>query len=168
MVRQEVKKLEFKPEFIEAVKINVIKVYEASKEKVRLAKKAAFNRRDAVELKRDKLEEEMLGGNVTGETFKRISQKLDAELLVIQKEIAEIDRIRTIDVEIIDEVIALTQDIVKSYDEADLEKKRAYLRFFFKEIRVKDKQIVEVVYKPVISVLKQTNMVILSALLLPR
>ncbi|KXK10289.1 MAG: hypothetical protein UZ20_WS6002000014 [candidate division WS6 bacterium OLB21] len=167
-VRQEVKKLEFKPEFIEAVKRNVLKVYQSSIEKVKLAKKAAFNRRDAVEIKRDKLEEEMLNGNVTGDAFKRISQKLDAELLDIQKEIGEIDRIRTIDVNIVDEVIALTQNIVKAYDEADIEKKRAYLSFFFKEIRVEDKKIVDVVYKPVISVLKQTNMVILSTLLLPR
>lgn len=168
MVRQEVKKLEFKPEFIEAVKRNVIKVYEASIEKVKLAKKAAYNRQSAVEIKQEKLEEEMLNGNITGDTFKRISQKLNGDLLDIQKEIAEIDRVRTIDVNIVDEVIALTQNIVKSYDGADINRKRAYLRFFFKEIRVKDKKIVEVIYKPVISVLNQTNMVILSTLLLPR
>lgn len=168
MVRQEIKKLQFKPEFIAAVKENISKVYENSIDKVKLAKKAAYNRRDAVEIKREKLEEEMLKGNVTGEAFKRISAKLDADLQVIQKELVEIDSIRTIDVNIIDEVISLSQNIVQAYDKGSIEQKRAYLKFFFKEIRVKDKKIMEVVYQPVIDVLMKTNMVLVSALLLPR
>lgn len=168
MVKQEVAKLEFKPEFIEAVKRNIKKVYEGSINKVKLAKKAAYNRRDAVEIKREKLEEEMLKGNITGEAFKRMGTKLEAELLIIQKELLEIDKIRTIDIDIVEEVLSLTQSIVKAYDNGDIERKRAYLKFFFKEIRVKDKKIVKIIYQPVIDVLTQANRVILSTLWLPR
>ena len=100
--------------------------------------------------------------HITGEAFKRMGAKLEAELLIIQKELLEIDKIRTIDVDIIDEVITLTQNIVKAYDKADIERKRAYLKFFFKEIRVKDKKIVEIIYQPVIDVLTQANRVLLS------
>jgi len=168
MVRQEVAKLEFKPEFIEAVKKNIRKVYENSINKVKLAKKAAYNRQSAVEIKRERLERKMLEGKIKDDAYERMSKGLESELLTIQKELLEIDKIRTVDVDIVEEVIALTQNIVKAYDNADIERKRAYLKFFFKEIAVKNKSIVNITYQHVIDVLTQANRVILSTAWLPR
>jgi len=166
-VQKEVAKLEFKPEFIEAVKVNIKKVYDDSVSRVKAAKKAIYNRRDAVEMKRDKLEDELFKGNIVGEAFKRINDKIDAELLAIQKELADIDNVRAIDVSVVDEVLAVTQNIVKAYENADTDHKRAYLHFFFEKIWVKDKKIVEVEYTPAIKVLNEVNLGILSANLLP-
>src|SRR3989344_1620253 len=166
-VQKEVAKLEFKPEFIEAVKVNIKKVYDDSVSRVKAAKKAIYNRRDAVEMKRDKLEDELFKGNIVGEAFKRINDKIDAELLAIQKELADIDNVRAIDVSVVDEVLAVTQNIVTAYENADTDHKRAYLHFFFEKIWVKDKKIVEVEYTPAIKVLNEVNLGILSANLLP-
>ena len=166
-VKKEVARLEFKPEFVEAVKRNVQDVYEETNKRVKLAKKAAYNRRDALEIKREKLEEKLLEGTISSERFKVLNANIDKELLEVQKELAEIEKIRTVDIKIVDEVLALTQNIVKSYKNADIDTKRAYLRFFFQKFWVRNKKIVEIEYQPVIEVLNQANLGILSSNWLP-
>ena len=161
-VETTVAKLEFAPEFVEAVKNNIRGVYDETNKRVKLAKKALYNRKTAIEIKREKLEEELLAGTITRERFKTLNAKIDAELLDIQKELVDIDKIRTVDIKVIDEVLALTQNIVEAYKDADINAKRAYLRFFFKKMWVKDKKIVETEYQPVIEVLNKANLGILS------
>jgi len=79
----------------------------------------------------------------------------------------QINKIRTIDVDIVDEVLALTKDIAKNYKTSKTNAKRAYLNFFFNKILVEDKQIVEVQYQPVIEVLNKAKLGILDKILLP-
>ena len=114
-------------------------------------------------MKREKLEAQLMEGNVGGEAFKRINAKLDTELLAIQKELAEQDKVRTIDISVIDDVLSLTQNIVKAYDKADIDHRRAYLHFFFQQIWLKDKKIVEIEYSPALKVLNEAKLGILSA-----
>jgi len=166
-VEQEIEKLEFKPEFVEAVKRNVKQVYNDTAERVQTTKKAINNRKVAIEQKRNKLEEELLAGTFDREAYKRLNIKIDAELLDIQTELLEIDKVRTVDMGIIEEVLAITQNIAKAYKEADIFHKKAYLHFFFKEFLIKDKKIAEIKYQPVIEVLQQANTVILSTTWLP-
>ena len=165
-VQREVAKLEFKPEFVKAVKVNIRKVYKDSVGRVKATKKAIRNRQDAIEMKRDNLEDDRLKRNISVETYNRLNDKLEAELLTVQKELAEQNKLRTIDISIIDEVLSLTQNIVETYDNADTDHKRAYLHFFFEKMWVKDKKIVEVEYTPAIKVLNEANLGILSANLL--
>lgn len=156
-VEELVSRLEFSEEFIEAVKQNITTVYTDSLDKIKLSKKAAYNRRDAVEMKREKLEEQMLNGIVGGEAYKRMNTKLETELLEVQKELAEIDKIRTIDVGIVEEVLTLTRNIARAYKQADTDHKRAYLHFFFQKIVVENKLIVDVEYTPALQYLQKTN-----------
>ena len=167
-VEQEIEKLQFKPEFIEAVKRNISQVYSNTTERVQASKKAINNRKVAIELKRDKLEEELLEGTFDRDTYKRLITKIDSDLLDIQTELLEIDKVRTVDINLIEEVMAITQDIAKAYKEADIYLKKAYLHFFFKEFLIKDKKIAEIKFQPIIDVLQQANTVILSTTRLPR
>ncbi|MBI4100693.1 recombinase family protein [Candidatus Microgenomates bacterium] len=161
-VQEEVAKLEFTQEFVDAVTTNIKQVYDNSVGLVKTAKKALCNRRDGIEMKREKLEAQLMEGNVGGEAFKRINAKLDSELLDIQKELAEQDKVRTIDISAIDEVLFLTQNIVKAYNKADIDHKRAYLHFFFQKIWLQDKRIVEVEYSPALKVLNEAKLGIIS------
>ncbi|HRN70713.1 MAG TPA: recombinase family protein [Candidatus Woesebacteria bacterium] len=164
---QEVTKLEFTQEFIEAVKRNVRKVYENTNDRVKLSKKAAYNRRDALEIKRERLEEELLEGTISRDRFTVLNAKIDAEMLEVQRELADINKIRTIDVKIVDDVLALTRDIATTYKEADTNAKRAYLNFFFEKILVENKKVVNVQYQPVIDVLNKAKLGILTTNGLP-
>ncbi len=161
-VEKEVEKLQFSQEFIEAVKRNVRKVYENTNERVKVAKKGSYNRRDALEIKRERLEEELLEGTITRDRFMVLNAKIDAEMLEVQKELADINKIRTIDVKIVDDVLALTRDIATTYKEADTNAKRAYLNFFFEKILIENKKVVNIQYQPVIDVLNKAKLGILT------
>lgn len=162
LVRQEVAKLEFKPDFIEAVKNNIQRVYEDKSYEIQLAKKAAENRRDAIETQRGRIEQQLLDGHIGGELFSKLNAKLDTNMLVVQKELADINKIHTIDTSIINEILTFTNNIVKRYNEVDNDHKRGFLHFFFKEIFIKDKQIVRITYTPAIQVLNEAKIGILS------
>ena len=164
LVEQEVAKLEFTQEFIDAVKRNIRKVYESTNERVKIAKKGAYNRRDALEIKRERLEEELLEGTLARDRFVILNAKIDADMVSVQKELADINKIRTIDVKIIDEVLALTQDIATTYNTSGTNAQRAYLHFFFNKIQVENKKIVNVEYQPVIDVLNKAKLGILDAI----
>ena len=159
-VDQEVAKLEFKDEFIEAVKRNITTVYQDSIDRIKQAKKAVYNRRDALDAKRQRVNDGFMNGDITAEDRKSMNSSLEKEALEIQKQLLEVDKIQTIDIDIISEVLDLTKNIVKAYREADVFRKRAYLHFFFQKILVKDKKIAKIEYQPVIEVLKQANTVI--------
>lgn len=64
---------------------------------------------------------------------------LEAELLGIEKELPEADKVKTFDVRFINEVLAITRDIIKNYDKADIDRKRIYLKFFIRKFIVHDK-----------------------------
>ena len=167
-VELEVEKLQFTPEFISAVKRNIRKVYDDTNKRVKLSRKAAYNRRDALEIRREKLEEELLQGTLTRDRFKILNAKIDSDMVNVQKELADISKIRTIDIKVVDEVLSLTKNIAKTYKKAGTDAKRAYLHFFFSKILVEDKKIVKVDYQPVIDVLDKAKLGILSINWLPR
>ena len=161
-VKNEVAKLEFKPEFIEAVKRNIKSVYDGNVSGVKAIRKAIFNRKSGIERRRDKLEEELLAGTLDREAFKRLKQKIENELIEVEQELIKADKVRTVDMRVIEEVLSFTQNIAKTYESASPNQKKAYLRFFFQKIIVQNQEIVEVVYQPIIEVLQQANSVILS------
>ncbi len=97
-----------------------------------------------------------------------LNAKIDADMVIVQKELADINKIRTIDVKIIDEVLALTQDIATTYKTSGTNAQRAYLNFFFNKIQVEDKKIVNVEYQPVIDVLNKAKLGILDAIWLAK
>lgn len=167
LVNQEVCKLEFKPEFIEAVKNNIQQVYEDKSHEIELAKKAVLNRRDGIETQRGRIEQQLLDGHIGGELFSKLNKKLDANMLVVQKELADINKVHTIDTSIIDEILTFTNNIVKKYNESDNDHKRAFLHFFFKEIFIKNKQIARITYTPALQVLNEARLGILVHNLLP-
>lgn len=167
-VEKEVEKLEFSQEFIDAVKRNIRKVYENTNDRVKISKKAAYNRRDAIEIKRERLEEELLEGTIARDRFMVLSAKIESEMTDILKELADIRKVRTIDVKIVDDVLALTRDVATTYKEGDTDARRAYLNFFFSKILIENKKVVNTQYQPAIDVLNKAKLGILTTNGLPR
>ena len=162
-VQAEVAKLEFTDEFVKAVETNVNRVYEESVALVGHTIKALENKRDAVNQKRVKIERDYFNSKLSAEQLNKFNVQLDAEALVIQKELTEQNKTHTIDRNIINEVVMLTRNIVQTYEKSDINRQRAYLHFFFQKIWVKDKKIVEVEYTPALQVLNEAKLGILSA-----
>lgn len=162
-VRQEVAKLEFTDEFVKAVETNITQVYDESINRIAQAKKSLENKRDGVNQKRLKIEKDYFDNKLSAEQLNKFNLQLDAEALAIQKELAEQDKVGTIDTKVVNEVIALTRNIVQTYEKSDIDHQRAYLHFFFQKIWVQNKKIIEVEYTPAIQVLNEAKLGILSA-----
>ena len=167
-VQEQVEKLEFKQEFIDSVNKYINEVYTDSIERVKIFKKGIYNRRDGIEMKKEKIEKDYFENKISAEQLQKFNAKLDLEMLGIQKELADVEKIRTIDVPVVSEVLELTRNIANRYAKVDIDHQRAYLHFFFQKIWVKDKKIVEVEYTPALQVLNEAKLGILSANWLPR
>lgn len=157
-VQEQVEKLEFKQEFINAVTKYVHEVCSDSINRIKITKKGIENRRDAIEMRREKILKDYEENRISGELLQRVNDKLDSDMLAIQKELAEAEKIRTVDTSVITDVLELTRNIAKSYAKADIDHKRAYLHFFFQKIWVKDKKIVEVEFTPALQVLNEAKL----------
>ena len=101
-----------------------------------------------LETKRNVLEDSLLDQTIDKEAFKRKHNELAFKIQNLENEMATIENQRGFDVDIISEVVALTNNIYETYLKANFEAKRHYLSIFFKKVEVKDREIMKVEYAP--------------------
>jgi len=142
---------------------NVIK---ESINRIEHAKKALENKRDGVNQKRIKIEKDYFANKLSADQLQKFNIQLDAEALAIQKELAEQDKVSTIDTKVVNEVLELTRNIVQTYEKSDTDHQRAYLHFFFQKIWVQDKKIVEAEHTLALQVLNEAKTVRITPTLL--
>ncbi len=150
--------LEFSQEFIEAITRKAKEYFEKQRKVIEQQKFSIINQKKGYELKRDKLEDMLLDGTISRQTFKRKHMVLESQISAYDERVAELDQRRQLDVTFIDEILALSRDIYQTYLEAPEFLKRHYIRFFFEKFMVKDKKIEKVVLSPLFSILVQANL----------
>lgn len=79
----------------------------------------------------------------------------------------DLESVHQLDVNLVDEVLALTRNIHQTYLDAPYHFKRHYLRFFFERLYVKDKKIAKVIETPTFSTLRKQHLLILRTNWLP-
>jgi len=161
MVANLFKKYQFTPEFIELIKEKVREYFDNTKGNINSKKQALVNKKVAIEQKQDKITSLLIDNVIDRDTFKRQDTKLREEIGQIENQISELEAQRQLDVDIIDEVLALSRDIYKTYMEAPKFLKRHYIRFFFEKLYVKDKKIAKVIETPIFSTLRKQHLLIL-------
>jgi len=121
----------------------------------------------AIEQKQDKITNLLIDNVIDRDTFKRQDTHLKEQIAQIENQISELEAQRQLDVDIIDEVLALSRDIYKTYMEAPKFLKRHYIRFFFERLYVQDKKIAKVIETPIFSTLRKQHLLILRTNWLP-
>ena len=106
--------------------------------------------------------------NYVGERIKRKHDEIQAEIENIDSELAKLGLNRKFDFDLLEEVLALTRNIPKTYKEAPQFLKRKYLNFFYDRIEVNDKKVVNTAYSPLVQELINQQQVILRKNWLPR
>lgn len=162
------KRFEFAPEFIELVREKVKEYFENSRNETKSEDQAIVNKRKALEAKRNKLEDLLVEGAIDRDIFKRQHTQLQGEIKQLENERLELDSKREVDVQLIDEVLALTRNIYKTYCEAPDYLKRHYLRFFFEGFYIKDKKVAKVIETPIFSTLRKEHQLLIKQSWLPR
>ncbi len=155
------KKFQFSPEFVELVREGIKRHFEENKQGLKGQKQSLINQRKALEVKRDKLEDLLVDGIIDRETFKRKHLHFQSQISQIDNLALGLENKHQIDVNLIDEVLALTRNIYQTYLDAPEHLKRHYLRFFFESVYVKDKKITKVVETPIFVTLKQAQKVLI-------
>ena len=105
--------------------------------------------------------------NNVGERIKRKHDEIQAEIENIDSELAKLGLNRKFDFDLLEEVLALTRNIPKTYKEAPQFLKRKYLNFFYDRIEVNDKKVVNTAYSPLVQELINQQQVILRKNWLP-
>ena len=168
LVEKEFKKLEFSHEFIKLVIKKTREVLEDSRKNSTSIKQGLNNQKTAFEERRNKLEDNLLDGIVDRDMFKRKHDEIQAQIVNINNQLMEIDNKSKIDIDLIEEVLAFTRNIHKTYVEAPNFLKRHYLRFFFEKILVKNRRIYKVVPTPIFKILQNRHKIIILITRLPR
>ena len=161
LVEQEFKKMEFSEDFINAVIQKTKDVLEKNRKTASSIGQGVINQKNALEARRNKLEDALLDGTIDRDTFKRLHNESQQQIINLDTQILELDNKGKIDIDLIEEVLAFTRNIHQAYVEAPKFLKRHYLRFFFEQIVVKDKKIYKVVPTPIFKILKNRHEIII-------
>jgi len=155
------KKFEFSPEFVELVRQGVKDHFDNNRHGIQGQKQSLINQRKALEEKRSKLEDLLVEGIIDRDTFKRKHSDFQSQIMQIDKLSLGLEGTHQIDVNLVDEVLALTRNIYQTYCDAPGYLKRHYLRFFFEKIYFNNGKIVKVTETPIFSTLKQAQEVLI-------
>ncbi len=161
LVKKELSKIQFTQKFIDRVVLKTKELVERNRQGLAGRKQAIQNQRMAYELRREKLEDMMIDGSISRDTFKRKYDEIELQLNSLQQSMNELEGGNKIDINLIQEVLYFTRNIKKAYTQAPDFLKRHYLRFFFEEILIKNKEIFEVKYTPIFAVLNSNQHVII-------
>lgn len=162
------KKFQFSQEFIELVRQKVREHFENGKKNLDSERQAIINNKKAIEEHRNKMESLLIDGVIDRDVFQRQHSKLQEQIDSLNNQLVELEGQQKLDINFIDEVLALTRNIYKTYLEAPPHLKRHYLKFFFESIYVKDKKITKVVETPIFATLRRQNHIINLVALLRR
>ncbi|KKQ92218.1 MAG: Site-specific recombinase, DNA invertase Pin [Candidatus Woesebacteria bacterium GW2011_GWA2_40_7] len=162
------KNFQFGQEFTELVRQKIRKHFEGGRKTFKSERQIIVNQKRAIEKHRNKLEDLLVEGVIGRDVFKRQHIKLQEQINNLNDRLVELEGRQKLDINLVDEVLALTRNIHQTYLEAPPHLKRHYLRFFFEGIYIKDKEITRVVETPVFATLRRQNHIIIRSHLLPR
>lgn len=161
------KGIKFSKSFTDAV-TRKVKRYLNDRDKIEAKERnLMLRKRTKLTNKRQVLEERLMDETIKRETFKRLHNELQVDINDIDTELAKMESTRKFDFDLMEEVLALTRNIPKTYKEAPVFLKRKYLNFFFDQIFVDNKNIVKSAYSPLIEELITQQEVILRTSMLP-
>ncbi len=167
-VFNEIGSMQFSQEFIDKVVEKTRLVVEENRRTAGAVKQGIYNQKHALEIKRNKLEDNLLDGVIERSTYKRKHAEIEDKIMNLDNSIQELEAKSRIDINLIEEVLSFSRDIQATYSEAPQFLKRHYLRFFFEKMYVANKKIVRTVPTPIFLVLQANHAVINLKTLLPR
>lgn len=160
-IEEQFKTIRFSQDFIDKTLKRLRSLYYEERESANTRLQVIYNRKKAVETKREKAEEKLLEGVLSDEAFIRMRTKFTNELSQLENEIDKINNQKECDVSVIQQVLSLARDSYREYKRAPYELKRQYLSIFWDKFLIEDKKIVEAVPTKLIQALQEEKQVII-------
>jgi hypothetical protein len=166
-IEKQFESIQFSPEFTERMISKLKERCEGRRKAIVSEKQILYNRKKAIESKRDKAEDKLLDGVIANSDFQRLREKFAQELSNIQDQIEELENQEELDIDAVHEVLKMSRNIHQTYMAAPYELKRRYLALFWDKFFVQDKKIVEAIPTDLIVALQREKHVILMIDWLP-
>lgn len=161
LVEEKFKTMEFSEKFITAVIEKTKEILKEARKTSSSSQQGILNQKTALETKRNKLEDSLMEEVVDRETYKRLHDKLQEQIIKLDNQMTETDSKQKIDVDLIEEVLAFTRNIHQTYVDAPTFLKRHYLRFFFESFVIRNKKIYKAVPTPIFKILENRHEIII-------
>lgn len=158
-----IKKFQFSDDFIKLVKKKAIEAVKNTRSTTQSSKRALQNQLNALEAKRETIEDKFCNGDIEKEVYQRQHIKTQSEIDNINQKLLEVEDKHRIDFNIIEEVLNMTRNIYKTYLDAPDFIKQYYLRFFFERIEIKNTKVVKFIPTPTFKVLLEGQQVLNSS-----
>jgi hypothetical protein len=148
MVAKEFRKLHFSDEFIQLVIEKTRSKLVAGRDVYEGRRQALVNKRTGFETQLVTLEDKLLNNAIDNDDFKRLRGQTKTKIEDIEEELVRLKNEREVDVDVVQEVLLLTNDIYGAYTRASFDLKRQYLAFFWERFEVYDGVILTAVPAP--------------------
>ncbi|MEI6849950.1 MAG: recombinase family protein [archaeon] len=158
-VENEFLKIQFSPEFIARIVSRAEELYKKQKENYSKDKVGLINQKNNFLNKLEVAEEKLLSGIFSDKDFTRIKSKIMPLIENLDDEIAKVEQVRSLRIDIIQKLLNLIRNLGESYKSASPELKRVYLGLFWKRFEVADGIIQKSVLNDVIEQLIAVGMV---------
>jgi len=161
IIEEQFKNIQFSPSFTELVIKKVKGIFNNKKDEINKQKQGLYNKKRAIESKRDTAEEKLFKSIITDDDFVRIRDKFRTDVLQIQDQVDKLDKQRELDIDAVQEILKLTRNIYETYKTAPFWLKRQYLGLFWDKFMVQDKQIKQAVPTDLILRLQEESKVLI-------
>lgn len=98
-----------------------------------------------------------MDGIVGRDTYQRQHALIEEEIFQVSQEMAKLKDDRTANIKVFEQFLFMSKDIYKSYQEADFELKKQYLRIFWERLELKDGRIEKAVPTKIFQALLNQN-----------
>ncbi len=156
-VEEKFKDIQFTKAFIEKVINKVRVIHEEQKGNVNDQKKTLKITRENLEKKLSVAEDKLFSGVISDEVFTRTKNRYENLIENLNDEESKLNRSRSLNFDVIQNVLELIRNMGKSYKKASPELKRLYLNLFWEHFKVQDKKIVEAQSTPIVIALQQLS-----------
>jgi len=141
-VAQLIGSIELSEKFIAAVVAKVRGLLQRTNSFQEQQRSVLLRQRSLSESKREVLEQKLLKGVLSDEAYQRNAQIINVELDVVARQLADLEASRRVDIDKLREVLLFARDLPTAYALASPALKRQYVQFFFKQVVVRNGEIV--------------------------
>jgi len=154
--------IQFSDKFIDKVVAKVKQIYDKKRTDVMAGKIVLENQRLGIKNKLETAEEKLISGTLSDNDFTRIKNRLREQIENAEDEINRLDRSKNVQIDVIQELLALIREIGIAYSDAPIELRRVYLSLFWERFEVSNRKIVNAEPTKIVKALVSTGSICLN------
>lgn len=156
-VEEKFDEIQFSEEFVGRIMDRLKSAYKSRRTDLTRERQRLAGFKKAVEQKLEAAEEKLIEEVLSDDAFTRAKNRYRQQIDNFEQEIYELERVSNLNMDVIQEALAVIRNIGKAYRKAPTDLKRLYLGLFWDKFMVSEKQIVEARKSPLVIGLEEAG-----------